>query len=144
MLNSLTSIFYSFFICHHQNHPSSTRASFRGGETGCQRYMTEVARSEAANNGTDTLYTALFALARLFLTPDFAPWAAEVVAAEAGDFFVPCLILLEAAATVTCAPEVSTVAGESERGELSQSGSSVQWHYRSVDAVRPEYGIVAV
>ncbi|KAL5108203.1 ATM interactor [Taenia crassiceps] len=90
----------------------------RKGETGCQRYMTEVARSESANSGTNALYTALFSLARLFLTPDFAPWAAEVVAAEAGDFFVPCLILLEAAATATCAPgEASAVAGESEQGK---------------------------
>ncbi|KAL5962895.1 hypothetical protein TSMEX_009371 [Taenia solium] len=90
----------------------------RKGETGCQRYMTEVARSEAANSGTDALYTALFALARLFLTPNFAPWAAEVVVAEAGDFFVPCLILLEATATATCAPgEASAVVGESEKGK---------------------------
>ncbi|VDK22091.1 unnamed protein product [Taenia asiatica] len=89
----------------------------RKGEC-CQRYMTEVARSEAANSGTDALYTALFALARLFLTPNFAPWAAEVVVAEAGDFFVPCLILLEAAATTTCAPgEASAVVGESEKAD---------------------------
>ncbi|VDM30726.1 unnamed protein product [Hydatigera taeniaeformis] len=119
----VTSVLCSFPISHRHHHLSSTRVSFRGGETGCQRYIAEVAKSETANNEADTLYTALFALARLFLTPDFAPWAAEVVAAETGDFFAPCLLLLEAAyrhssdaTTAICAPgEASTTVAEAER-----------------------------
>uniref|UniRef100_A0A915EVD3 C2H2-type domain-containing protein n=1 Tax=Echinococcus canadensis TaxID=519352 RepID=A0A915EVD3_9CEST len=120
----------------------------RKGETGCQRYMMEAATSEAANSEADPLYSALFALARLFLTPTFAPWAAEVVTAEGGDFFVPYLMLLEAAhrhssaaATTTCATGVAaTTVEESEQGKSeteSKSESSQQQNQDQGEHGRP-------
>ncbi|EUB64119.1 hypothetical protein EGR_01247 [Echinococcus granulosus] len=120
----------------------------RKGETGCQRYMMEAATSEAANSEADPLYSALFALARLFLTPTFAPWAAEVVSAEGGDFFVPYLMLLEAAhrhsstaATTTCATGVAaTTVEESEQGKSeteSKSESSQQQNQDQGEHGRP-------
>lgn len=72
-------------------------ASFCGGETGCQSYLAAATAScDGASEPNDQLYGALFGLARLFLTPTFAPWAAEMLAANDGDFFIPCLMLLEA------------------------------------------------
>lgn len=67
-------------------------ASLLGGETGLQRYFS----NSLTSDDSDEIYNAVFALARLFLTPAFAPWTAELLSTNRGDFFIPCLMLLEA------------------------------------------------
>ncbi|KAM7542619.1 hypothetical protein Aperf_G00000017614 [Anoplocephala perfoliata] len=64
----------------------------RNGETGLQRYFS----NSSTPDDSDEIYNAVFALARLFLTPTFALWTADLLSTSRGDFFIPCLMLLEA------------------------------------------------
>ncbi|VDN97830.1 unnamed protein product [Rodentolepis nana] len=87
----------------------------RSGETGLHRYFSSATSS--APDDSDELYNAVFSLARLFLSPDCASWAAEVLSANQGKA-EPTSIKMEEE------PETDTSPSKTRNGSLSRLGLS--------------------